>query len=301
MKRILTSFALAVLFHSFIIAQPTVSFTFDDGVTTDQPGYAFREWNKMLLDKLDEAELKAVFFVTGRNKTDKKGRYLLRSWDERGHQLANHTYTHPFYNSDEISSKDFVAEISKTDAIIEEYENYTKLFRFPYLKEGNTEEKVNSIRDFLREQGYRNGYVTIDASDWYIDSRLRKKLIQDTTASVEDFRKFYLNHLYERAQFYEKLSYALTGRHIPHTLLLHHNLAAALFVDDLIEMFQDKGWQVVSANEAYADPIFDKEPNYAGESLIWALAKDSGQFEDILRYPAEDEQYEKDKMDKLGL
>lgn len=189
----------------------------------------------------------------------------------------------------------------QTDAIIREYENYVKLFRFPYLKEGNTDEKVSNIRDFLQKQGYRNGYVTIDASDWYIDGRLKKRLAQDTTASIEDFREFYLNHLYERAQFYEKLSYALTGRHIRHTLLLHHNLAAALFVDDLIQMFKDKGWRVISADEAYTDPIFAQTPNYAGESLVWALAKDSGQFEEILRYPAEGEPYEKDKMDKLGL
>ena len=39
----------------------------------------------------------------------------------------------------------------------------------------------------------------------------------------------------------------------------------------------------------------------AGESLIWALAKQSGKYEDLLRYPAEDEEYEKDKMDALGL
>jgi hypothetical protein len=35
--------------------------------------------------------------------------------------------------------------------------------------------------------------------------------------------------------------------------------------------------------------------------LIWALAKQSGKFEDQLRYPAEDSQYEKDAMDKKGL
>ena len=135
-----------------VVAQPTVSLTFDDGITADQPGYAFEEWNKMLLDKLDQVDLKAVFFVTGRNKTDERGKFLLRSWDERGHQLANHTYTHPFYNSDEVSSEDFETEILKTDAIIKEYENYAKLFRFPYLKEGNTQEKANSIREFLRRQ-----------------------------------------------------------------------------------------------------------------------------------------------------
>jgi hypothetical protein len=35
--------------------------------------------------------------------------------------------------------------------------------------------------------------------------------------------------------------------------------------------------------------------------LIWALAKKSGRFDNVLRYPAEDGEYEKPFMDKLGL
>jgi hypothetical protein len=68
-------------------------------------------------------------------------------------------------------------------------------------------------------------------------------------------------------------------------------------------MFKDKGWNIIDAEEAFKDPIFQSQPTNipAGESLIWALAKESGKFEDILRFPAEDSRYEKDKMDKLGL
>ena len=39
----------------------------------------------------------------------------------------------------------------------------------------------------------------------------------------------------------------------------------------------------------------------AGESLVWALAKETGKFESILRYPGEDDVYEKAALDKLGL
>ena len=39
----------------------------------------------------------------------------------------------------------------------------------------------------------------------------------------------------------------------------------------------------------------------AGESLIWALAKETEKYESLLRYPAEDGRYEEAKMDQLGL
>ena len=68
-------------------------------------------------------------------------------------------------------------------------------------------------------------------------------------------------------------------------------------------MYQQKGWKLISAKQAFQDPIFKLKPHIlpAGESIIWAAGKESGKFEQILRYPAEDGKYEKDKMDKLGL
>ncbi len=299
MKRILILLLIICNFQAF--TQPKISFSFDDGSVSDRPGYALEEWNQMLLDKLDQADVKAIFFVAGHNKTSEKGGRLLKSWDARGHKIANHTLTHPFFNSDKVSLEDLQRELLSNDSIIQQYENYTRLFRFPYLKEGNTPEKVIGFRQFLDAHGYSNGYVTIDASDWYIDSRLVKRLKEQPEGDIDDFKQFYLEHLWDRANYYEKLSYDLTGRHIHHTLLLHHNLAAALFIDDLIKMFQQRGWEITTPEKAYEDPIFKKIPKHAGESLIWAIAKDSGNYEDQLRYPAEDGKYEQEKMDERGL
>jgi peptidoglycan-N-acetylglucosamine deacetylase len=284
-------------------AQPCISFTFDDGVTEDMPGYPFEVWNKMLLDHLDQEGIKAIFFVTAANKTDDKGRFLLASWNDRGHKISNHTVSHLNYNSKSVTFEQFRRELLNNDKLIRKYSNYLPLFRFPYLKEGDTKEKVESFRALMKEQHYKNGYVTIDASDWYIDSRLRKRLREDAKADIEGFRQFYLRHLYDRAMYYEGLAFKLTGRHIKHALLLHHNLASALFLGDLAKMFKEKGWKITDAEEAYKDEIYQKQPSNipAGEGLIWALAKESGKFDTLLRYPAEDSRYEKDEMDKSGL
>ena len=39
----------------------------------------------------------------------------------------------------------------------------------------------------------------------------------------------------------------------------------------------------------------------AGESIVWALAKEKGTIPKSLRYPAEDGDYETARMNKLGL
>jgi hypothetical protein len=93
------------------------------------------------------------------------------------------------------------------------------------------------------------------------------------------------------------------GRHVAHTLLLHHNLLNALFLRDLLSMFRDRGWEWVSPDEAYDDEVFAAAPDIVpdGESLIWALAKGTGRHERELRYPGEDGVYEEAEMDRLGL
>lgn len=284
-------------------AKPTISFTFDDGSIDDIGSYKLEVWNQQLLDNLKKHKLKAILFSAGGNKSTAKGKYVLSSWNNAGHFIANHTISHPNFNSKNISLESFKLELTQNDAIISKYSNYLPYFRFPYLKEGNTPEKVNGFRQFLQEKGYKNGHVTIDASDWYVDSRLVKRLKENPKADITGFREFYKQHLFNRAIFYDSLSYQMTNRHINHVMLLHHNLAGALFLDDLIQHFKDNGWEVIDADKAYQDTIFQTEINNipAGESLIWALAKKSGKFNNVLRYPAEDGDYEKPLMDKLGL
>jgi len=39
----------------------------------------------------------------------------------------------------------------------------------------------------------------------------------------------------------------------------------------------------------------------AGQSLVWSMAKADGRFENLLRYPGEDGDYEMRQMDALRL
>ncbi len=293
MKLILSTILYA---YSFVlISQPTISFTFDDGRIYDLGEYSLKEWNDMILSTLDRHEIKAAFFVRTQGMETKNGRLVLESWNNAGHLLANHTHTHPNFNKSEHSAKSFEWELMKADSILREYSNYEKLFRFPYLKEGNTKEKVDSIRCIMDNHGFKNGFVTIDDADWFVDGQLLKRLKVNANVDLEAYREIYLKHLLERATYYEKLSYELTSRHIAHTLLLHHNLTSALFLDDLINLFKTNGWKVISAKHAFQDPIFDQLPDHTGASLVWDLAQDSGGYTE----EAPDSLYY--KMEKLGL
>jgi peptidoglycan-N-acetylglucosamine deacetylase len=68
-------------------------------------------------------------------------------------------------------------------------------------------------------------------------------------------------------------------------------------------MFKSKGWTLIDAEEAFADSAFSARPKIlpAGESIVWAIAKEKGTIAKSLRYPAEDGQIEMARMNKLGL
>jgi hypothetical protein len=202
-----------------------------------------------------------------------------------------------------VNPEGFEQDILRNGEVLRKFPGFRKWFRFPALKEGPTRELRDRFRGFLTQHGYRNGAVTIDASDWYYDRRLLARIESDRAFDLTRYREPYLKHIWDRAQFYDQLSRDVLGRSVSHTLLIHYNLLNSLFLGDLLKMFRSNGWIVIGADEAFSDPVFERLPDTApaGESLVWALAKETGRFENRLRYPGEDDGYEKPLLDRLGL
>ena len=112
-----------------------------------------------------------------------------------------------------------------------------------------------------------------------------------------------MTHIRDRVGFYDQLCVDVLGRSVPHTLLTHYNLLNALFLNDVLRALEKDGWERIDVDQAYDDPVY-REPVDAipaGESLIWSIAHASGIYEDRLRYPGEDGEYEKPLLDRLGL
>lgn len=297
---------LFVLLLTAPVQAVEVSFTVDDPRTNQSPIYSPLERNEKILEAFDRYHIKGALFVCGMRVNDLEGRALLQSWDDRSHLIANHTQTHPSLNNPSIPIDAFEQDVLDVELQLVGLKNFTKLFRFPYLKEGDTFEKRDGIRSFLKKHGYKNGYVTIDASDWYIEERMLAYLKKNPKADVRDLEKYkdyYLDHMWDRAKYYDDLSKKVFKRSVKHTILVHHNLLNALFLGDLMRMFYKKDWDLISAKDAFTDPVYDLQPNVlpAGESILWSAAKETGEYKQHLRYPAEDGEYEREKMDKLGL
>jgi len=279
----------------------SIAFTFDDGPEmSDEIGMSASQRNMAILAALANAKIKSVLFVT-RTDADQRRIELIRQWGLQGHLIGNHTATHPDFDAKNVRLQRFETELLECDKALRTLPGYTKLFRFPFLKEGNTPHKRDGFREFLKSLGFRQGRVSIDTSDWYYNQRLRDRLEQNPQADQTPYREAYLKHLYDRALYYDGLSTRVLGRSVKHVMLMHHNLINALFLPDVIRLFEDKGWKIIDAQSAFDDPVYQMQPDTlpAGESILWALAKQHGV--PGLRWPGEDDIYEKPLLDALQL
>ncbi len=278
----------------------TIALSFDDGFDPREQPHA-AAWNAAILDALAYAEVRAILFPAGVRVDTPQGLALVHAWGDAGHAIGNHTYSHASLASATSTVDGFAADVDRDDALLRAMPGYTRRLRFPYLKEGDIAQKRDGVRDWLASHAYRSGAVTIDTSDWYYDERFRAWRALHPADDPAPFRQAYLAHLASRIAYYDGLSQRVLHRSVKHVMLLHANAINAAFLPDVIDMLRANGWTIVRPGEAYADPVYAMQPNTlpAGESLLWSIAKEGGV--DGLRYPAEDDRYEKPLLDALGL
>lgn len=101
-------------------AEKCVAITFDDG--------PHKTYTPEILDILDEYNAKATFFVVGSNAAEHP-EIVLDAYN-RGHEIGNHTYTHP--NLKNLSREKRMEEIQKTQTVLTEITGEApRLFRPP--------------------------------------------------------------------------------------------------------------------------------------------------------------------------
>jgi peptidoglycan/xylan/chitin deacetylase (PgdA/CDA1 family) len=279
-------------------ARPQVSLTIDDpDLACTLP---WRQANRLLLDALNSRRLKAAMFVCGKRVAAADGPRLVGEWDEAGHAIGSHSYSHLTFLR-RTSYDDFAADFLRNEPVLAAFRNRVPLFRYPLLKEGDTAEKRDRFRALLREHGYRVGHVTIDGSDWYVNQRWLERRKTNPSTSPERYQDFLLAHLVDRAVYYRQLMCDVVGHDVPHTLLVHYHELMAISLNGLLRGFERAGWEWVNADRAFLDPVYQRTPQTlpAGESLAWALAKEMERTG--LRWPGEDSVYEAPKLDALEL
>lgn len=184
-----------------------------------------------ILDLLAATGNKATFFVIGRNLTSPKLRaFAVRALKE-GHDLANHSYTHPDFST--ISAKRAKEEIVATYHLIREVveeagvapQRQNLFFRFPYGVAGSRANH-RATEEVLAELNYATAWWDLDTNDWRMELAWFPRPSSKVVASLNQARPSDVVLLHDRNA---------TAKHLPEML---ETLEDRLFVSAPLSQYE---------------------------------------------------------------
>jgi peptidoglycan-N-acetylglucosamine deacetylase len=134
-----------------------VALTFDDGPDP--------QWTPQILEVLKQKKVSATFFVVGQNIN--RASWLLKRIVEDGHELGNHTYTHP--NLGAVPRQVTDLELTANERLVESITGHQmRLWRAPYFgdAEPKTPNEVEPILEAQRKLNYVAVGLRVDPEDW---------------------------------------------------------------------------------------------------------------------------------------
>jgi Predicted xylanase/chitin deacetylase len=134
----------ATMFNEVATKEKLVAFTFDDGPNP--------EWTPLFLDVFRKHGAKATFFFIG-SHIDQYPELAKKTFEE-GHELGNHTFSHPFMSK--LSKEEQIEELSRADRMISSVTGRNpSTCRPPYF----------DVNDDLLEACAERGYSVIGAAN----------------------------------------------------------------------------------------------------------------------------------------
>lgn len=257
--RLLLTLLMALLCTAMpALAQKRIALTFDDVPRTPGAFLTVDQRTEKLIAALEKGGVEqAAFFVNPGSLVQPQGAGgtgRIDAYVAAGHVIANHSFSHPALTA--MAAEDYLADIDRAEAWLKPRAGHRPWFRFPFLNEGRQDKvKRDAIRAGLAARGLRNGYVTAESSDWHMETLTIAAKAAGKTMNMDALRDLYVESHVGAAEFNEALAIKATGRPFIQVMLLHETDLAALFVDDLAAALKAKGWTIVTADDAYADPI----------------------------------------------
>jgi cellulose synthase/poly-beta-1,6-N-acetylglucosamine synthase-like glycosyltransferase/peptidoglycan/xylan/chitin deacetylase (PgdA/CDA1 family)/spore germination protein YaaH len=149
-----------------------VALTFDDGPDP--------VWTPKILDVLKARHVPATFFIIGENALTERG--LLERVLAEGHEIGNHTYTHP--NLGTVTPGETALELNATQRLFQAFTGRSmRLFRAPFFgdAEPTTADEIDPVLT-AQKLGYLSVGLHVDPGDWKRPGV--KTIIDDTIAGV---------------------------------------------------------------------------------------------------------------------
>src|SRR5579863_3598716 len=180
---------------------------------------------------------------------------MLKDWRDAGFFLGNHTWSHMNLNSSSLTA--WESDLLKNEPTLEQYAGTTDWhwLRYPFLAEGETQEKRADTRKFLAAHGYSIAAVTMSFGDYMWNEPYARCVARNDTA-IAQLESSYLDAASNDADFRRSMAKALYNHDIPYVLLMHVGAFDARMLPRLLDLYRSKGFTFITLKEAENDPFY---------------------------------------------
>jgi peptidoglycan/xylan/chitin deacetylase (PgdA/CDA1 family) len=159
---------------------------------------------------------------------------ILSDWINAGQLLGSHTYSH--LDLAKVSSSEFITDIRKNEPLLKSDmgERNFHYFRYPYLSEGNTQEKRDTVRKFLFDNNYKISTVTVDFFEYEWNAPYVRCVAKNDVNAIAWLKTSYIEQALNALIISHELSMMLYKRDIKNVLLIHINAFTTEMLDELL-------------------------------------------------------------------
>ena len=258
-----------------------IALSFDDVPRQPGPFLTPDERTEKLIESLARGGVaQAGFFVTTGNLDQPfgaGGEARIAAYVGAGHVIANHSHSHRPLSLTEPRA--YLADIDRAEGWLQIRPGHRPWYRFAYLDEGAGDRpRRDAVRAGLRERGLSNAYITVDSYDWFLEEMCGRAMRAGEPLDMDALGGLYADLIVRAAEFADRLGRETLGRSPAQVMLLHETDIAALFIADAVAKLREAGWEMISIDEAYFDPLFEEEPDasYLAGGRIAAIANARG-------------------------
>jgi peptidoglycan-N-acetylglucosamine deacetylase len=196
------------------------------------------------------------FINGGRGAEEADGAAALDAWRSGGQPLGNHTWAHGDYH--EESLQQFQDDVTKDEGLLGRLMGKADWhwLRYPYLHEGDTQDKRTGAKRWLAARGYRIAEVSMDFEDYLWNEPYARCLAAGDTAALARLHDSYLAVAARYFDVFREASHRAWGRDIRYVLLMHIGAFDAHMLPELIGLYRSRGVQFIGMPEALADPAY---------------------------------------------
>ena len=189
------------------------------------------------------------------------GAEALKLWVAGGQRVGNHTYAHSDLSGETADA--FLQDVRLNEPALELLTagDTWRWFRYPYLREGDALEKRRAVRTQLASRNYQIAQVTLDYEDYLWNSAYARCAAKHDDQSVARLHESYLSIASAYIDADREMAKAVFGREVSHVLLLHLGAYSSKILPDVLELLHQKGFTLVTLEEAQRDPIYQSDPD----------------------------------------